>query len=140
MVTPNPFPDKAVIPDEMKLLKILGDTGKFWREIRSYIEKDFGPVKSEWKFYSEKSGWTMKLLLKKRNLFFLSPVDGGFRMSFIFGDKAVSAIEESDIPKKIIDEVRNAKKYVEGRGIRMEVKSAKTVEIVKKLIKIKIEN
>jgi len=31
---------------------------------------------------------------------------------FVFGDKAVLEIEKSDLPKKIIDEVANAKKYM----------------------------
>jgi hypothetical protein len=52
----------------------------------------------------------------------------------------VSAVEKSDLPKDIKNELKNARKYVEGRGIRIEVKSQKDVEHVKKLIDLKVSN
>jgi hypothetical protein len=38
------------------------------------------------------------------------------------------------------NELKNARKYAEGRAIRIEVKSRKDLEHVKKLIDIKISN
>jgi len=40
----------------------------------------------------------------------------------------------------MIEEVKNAKKYAEGRGRRIEVKTRRDVESVKKLIAIKVMN
>ena len=40
----------------------------------------------------------------------------------------------------MIEEVKNAKKYTEGRGLRVEVKTHRDVESVKKLIAIKVMN
>jgi len=57
-----------------------------------------------------------------------------------FGDKAVTAIEQSDLPGDIIDEIKNARKYAEGRGLRIEVKNQDDVENVKKVIDIKINH
>jgi hypothetical protein len=56
------------------------------------------------------------------------------------GDKAVSAVEKSDLPKDMISALKNARKYIEGRGLRVEVKSASDVENVKMLIDIKVKN
>ena len=42
--------------------------------------------------------------------------------------------------KKIIDEIKGAIKYAEGRGLRIEVKSQKDVDLIKKLIMIKIKS
>ena len=94
----------------------------------------------QWKFYSTKYGWTLKTLLKKRNLFFFTHLDGYFRIGFVFGDKAVAVIENSDFPGDIINELKNARKYAEGKWIAIEVKNQGDVENVKKLIDIKINN
>jgi len=50
------------------------------------------------------------------------------------------AVEESDLPQNIKTTLKNAKKYMEGRGLSIEVKSSKEVEIVKKLVEIKVNN
>ncbi len=136
----NAFNDKSVVPDGSKVLKALGRTGKLWLEIRRHVQEKYAPAIEEWKYYGPKSGWTMKLISKQRNLFFFTASEGGFRLAFVFGDKAVEQIEKSDLPKNIIDEVRNTTKYVEGRGLLLEVKDEKTVAAVKTLIKIKVES
>ncbi len=134
------FTDKSIRPDNRQLEETIGDKTKLWEAIKGHIEKKCGDVTEEWKFYGVKSGWVLKILLKKRNLFFFTPLKGGFRLGFVFGDKAVSAVEKSDLPKDMIDTLKNAKKYVEGRGLRVEVSSMPDVENVKKLIDIKVKN
>jgi hypothetical protein len=132
--------DKSIKPDDNLLKEMLSDSYQFWQDIKDYISGEFGNAIEEWKFYGIKSGWTLKMLLKKRNLFFLAPQETGFMIAFVFGDKAVKEIEKSKFPAKIIKEVNEATKYAEGRGLRIIVKSAREVEIVKKLIRIKIDN
>ncbi len=134
------FTDKSARPDNPQLVKTLGGKARFWEAIKGHIEENYGDVTEEWKFYGAKSGWVLKMLLKKRNLFFFTPLEGDFRLGFVFGDKAVSAAEKSDLPKDMINTLKDAKKYVEGRGLRVEVKSATDVENVKKLIDIKVKN
>jgi hypothetical protein len=60
--------------------------------------------------------------------------------AFVFGEKAVTAAEQSTLPESILDMIRNARKYAEGRGIRFEVRGQEDVENVKKLIEIKMAN
>jgi len=88
------FLDRSLKPDDAEIFKTLGPKVKYWKELKQHIEETYGPVTEEWKFYSKKSGWTLKVLLKKRNLFFFIPLKDHFLMTFIFGDKAVSAVEK----------------------------------------------
>lgn len=136
----TPFKDKSIQPDKTMLTGTLGETLPLWEAILSYIIQSHGPIIEEWKFYSPKFGWTLKVLLKKRNLFFFTAYEGYFGISFVFGNKAVSEVEKSDLPVEIIDDLRNARKYAEGRGIQIIVTQQSQVEIVKKLIAIKIAN
>jgi hypothetical protein len=110
------FTDKSVQPDNYSLAQVLGENGNFWEAMKQHIRQKHGDVIEQWKFYSAKYGWTLKTLLKKRNLFFFTPLDGYFRIGFVFGDKAVAVIENSDLPGDIINELKNARKYAEGRG------------------------
>jgi hypothetical protein len=132
------FLDKSSSPDERALEEALGAAYPRWAEIRSHLGAEYGQPVEEWKFYGQKSGWTMKSLLKKRNLFFFTPGQDCFRISFVFGDRAVAMIEKSGLPETLIEEVKNAKKYAEGRGLRIEVKTKRDVDHVKRLIAIKV--
>ena len=134
------FGDKVVKPDEKALLKAIGKTAGHWKNIKSHLENEYGELVEEWKYYGQKTGWLLKTLKKKRNLFFCIPLKGGFHLSFVFGDKAVRAVQESDLPESIKTELKNARKYAEGRGLRIDVKSAKDVKNIKKLIEIKVKN
>jgi len=68
-----------------------------------------------------------------------SQVDKGyFRIAFVFGEKAVAAVEKSDLPDSIKKDVADTWKYAEGRGIRLEVKRPQDADNVIKLIDIKV--
>jgi hypothetical protein len=136
----NVFIDKLTKPDDQALVSALGKTYPLWAEIEKHISTTLGESVEEWKYYGLKSGWTMKTLYKKRNLFFFTACKGYFRIAFVFGDRAVAEIVTSDLPKAMIEELTNAKKYAEGRGIRIDVKTRRDVESVKKLIAIKLMN
>ena len=65
---------------------------------------------------------------------------GYFLASFALGEKAVKAVHESDLPVSVLDAVDGARKYAEGRGVRLEVRSAQDVRKVEKLAIIKMAN
>ncbi len=134
------FNDKTVKPDSGTLEEALGETDGFWKELRTGLEKEYGDLVEDWKFYGQKLGWTLKLLRKKRNLFFMTPQNGFFRVAFVFGDRAVDEVERSGIPESIKDALRTARKYSEGRGLQIDVTSSEDIEIVRKLVRIKVAN
>jgi len=136
----NVFIDKLAKPDDQALVMALGKKFPLWAEIEKHVATTYGESAEEWKYYGPKSGWALKTLYKKRNLVFFTPFQGYFRIAFVFGDRAVAQILISDLPKAMIEEVKNAKKYTKGRGLRVEVKTHRDVESVKKLIAIKVAN
>jgi hypothetical protein len=134
------FKDKASKPDSETLVEAMGKTAAYWKELRLGLEQELGELIEDWKFYGQKSGWILKLLRKKRNLFFVTPQEGFFRVAFVFGDKAVAEVESSDLPESIKETLRNARKYAEGRGLQIEVTAAGDVDVVKELVWIKVGN
>ena len=82
----------------------------------------------------------MKMPSKKRNIMFLIPRRGYFLAVFVFGDKAVEAIVNSSLNQSIITAIKESRKYAEGRGLKIEVKSEKDIENIKILTHIKMNN
>jgi len=134
------FDDKEKKPTPQRLARVLGESNGLWKEIKKHLRAEYGELTEDWKYYGKNYGWTLKTLRKKRNLFFFVPLDGAFNVSFVFGDRAVAAAEKSDLPKDLIETLKNARKYVEGRGFKIEVKGPADVENIKKLVEIKVNN
>lgn len=134
------FNDKLREPDDKLLADGLLDSKKYLDRIYDFIRNVYTDLNPEWKYYGKNYGWLLKLLHKKRNVMFVVPYDGYFRVVFTFGDKAVSAVIASKLPKKIKDELVNARKYAEGRSINIDVQSDEHMESILELIRIKLAN
>ena len=134
------FLDRSLQPDRKRLSDVLGDSFPLLQQLREHLSQTFGEIVEEWKFYGAKSGWLLKMLKKKRNLFFVIPMQNFFVISFVFGDKAVDRILETDLPDELKLTLQNARKYAEGRGLPIEVRSEKELEQVKILVEIKVNN
>ena len=134
------FLDRTAVPTDEDLKEVLLTSHKYWTDIREEILSKYGEIVPEWKFYDKRTGWTLKNMMKKRNLFFLKPYKGHFDLTFVFGDKAVSAIEKSEISENLIKEIRSAKKYMEGRVFTVSVNKKSDLRNIYKLIEIKIKN
>ncbi|MBK6400162.1 MAG: DUF3788 family protein [Bacteroidetes bacterium] len=91
----------------------------------------------EWKFSSEKFGWSFRIS-DKRVIIYL-PRDQYFKVAFVFGQKATDSILKSKISSEIMNELKSAKVYSEGRGIRISITDKTLVNDVQKLISFKIE-
>jgi hypothetical protein len=62
------FTDKNDKPDDRRLQEALGKSAVLWKKIKLHIKDQCGRTDEEWKHYGSSSGWTLKVLLKKRNL------------------------------------------------------------------------
>jgi hypothetical protein len=133
-MSPNVFLDKSEPPDPARIAKALGTRAKYLDELKRHAA---GPLAEEWKHYGKTIGWTLKLLAGKRNLCFVVVCDGYFAVSFVLGDKAVAAVEKSSLPDEVVKTLVEARRYAEGRGIRIEVKSPRALEHAKMLLDVK---
>ncbi len=134
-MTQNVFLNKAAPPTAARIAKALKTTAAYWDELKRHVDV---PVVEEWKYYGTSHGWTLKLLLKKRNLCFLTVCDGFFIAAFVLGDKGVALAEQSKLPAKLVSELVSAKRYAEGRGIRLEVRSRRVLDQAKMLLDTKL--
>lgn len=59
---------------------------------------------------------------KKRAIIYFLPRDGFFKAAFVFGRKAPDKILSENISEDIKNDLKNARVYMEGRGIQIEIK------------------
>jgi len=140
MLTENAFIGKLTQPTPKELATKLGDTKELWNRLVSEISNECRISDKEWNCYSPKAGWSLRLKQKKRNIIYLSPCNGSFRVAFILGEKAMRVARNTEFPANFTKLIAEAPKYPEGSAIRFEVTSADDIAIVKQLAKIKAEN
>lgn len=132
------FGDKSKVPQDDDLEATLGTAFVFWNELKRLMASRFVPLSIEWGFTSKKTGWGLRLKGEKRTILYMTPCNGNFLVSFALSEKAVKAAHESDLPTSVLKVIDSARKYAEGRGVRLEVRSAEDVRNVEKLAAIKM--
>ena len=61
-------------------------------------------------------------------------------MGMALGEKAVKAAHDAELSAEVLEMIDGATKYAEGRAIRMEIRSKKDLDAVKKLAAVKMGN
>lgn len=132
------FIEKTNKPEQKDLITALGKTYNLWQDIVNLVYLKYPGAVSEWNFPGQKYGWSFKIKDKKRAIIYLLPRDKRFLVAFNFGQKAFEKIMDSNISEEIKHSLESAKVYVEGRGIRIEVKNRKSLKDISQLIDIKL--
>ena len=132
------FMDKARVPDNSDLERVLGDTYELWMEIRDRVLQVYPGGSESWNFPGKKYGWSFRIRDKKRAIIYLLPREGAFMAAFVFGGKAFTAILESKVSDQIKTDLKNAKVYAEGRGIRIPVTDRAGLDDIFTLIDYKL--
>ena len=114
------FDDKTVIPGDSMVKDALAESYPLWAKLQNHVQETYSNVTGEWKHYGKSSGWVFKLLSKKKNLLFFIPKSECFRLRFGINEKAADSIETADLPDVIIEAVRIATPYTEGRSIDLD--------------------
>lgn len=134
------FDVKAQMPNDNNITEALGSAKELWDKLEAHIFKNYQDTKTEWKFYSKKAGWSYIIKSGKRTLLYLIPQDGYFKITFVFGEKAVTEAKKANLPESILHSIEEAMPYVEGRSFMIEVRGKEDIEISKILLMIKESN
>lgn len=123
-------------PSEAELRAKLGES---YAAYEAFLARH-ADLRPEWKYYGEKTGWSLKLFEKKRNLCFLAARDGELHIAFLLGGPAAAAVQESKLPAALKKQIREARVYAEGRAARLVARSEKDLAPADILLEIKRAN
>jgi len=135
----NAFIGLTRTPTEKQLAEALGPARPAWDGLLDGVARAHG-LTPAWKSYSIKMGWVLQLKQKQRNIVHLGPCRGSFQTLIIFGDKAMAVVREIGWPQRIRKIINEAPRYPEGTGVRLQIKKAKDIDVVKKLAAIKMDH
>jgi hypothetical protein len=136
---PNAFIGRKTPPSAKDLAATLDDSLEAWKELTVWLAGK-GISNKEWHSISPKYGWALRPKLKSRTILYMSPCAECFRVSFALGDRAVAAARASELPKALLNEIAGARRYAEGPGVRLLVKTAEDLPPVRTLVEIKLQN
>jgi hypothetical protein len=134
------FADKSSAPRAVELTRALGRTSRLWDELRGHLTSEYQPLAEKWNFSGAKWGWSLQMKQKKRTVLYMTPCKGYFLAGFALGEKAVRAAHQGDLPESLLSMIDSARKYAEGRAVRVEVRTKKDLNNTKKLAAIKMAN
>ena len=117
-----------------ELAALLGETKPIWDRTVAELKAAIGDVNEEWKCYSKKSGWTLRLLQQDRAIVYLTPAAGSFNVGFSLGDKAMAAARDAGVPEALL----SGKRYVEGTPVRLTMIDSANLPLVLQLAAIKM--
>ena len=134
----NIFMDASKKPDDKDLQASYGNLFSLWQELRNYVFEKYPSAFEEWHYPGAKYGWSYRMKDKKRAILYLLPRDKYFKVAMVFGQKATDAVYSSNVSEEIKSELKAAKIYAEGRGIRIDIKNSSQIDDIKTLIDIKL--
>lgn len=140
VLPPNAFIGAAAAPTDADLTLALGPAKPVWDAVIAAVTEECDIDVREWKSYSRKYGWSLRLARRKRTIVWLAPCERQIHVAFILGDRAVAAVRSAKLPARILALLDDAPKYPEGTGVRVFTASLKDVPAIRKLARIKLDH
>ena len=134
----NAFINKTKQPTDVEIAAALGPARVVWDQLLAELSVGHGVNTHEWKSYSVKTGWALRVKRKARTVVWLEPSEGCFTVLFILGEMAMQAAGQTKLPQRIVKAMNEAPKYPEGTGVRLVVKTARDIGSLMKLAAIKL--
>lgn len=119
--------DKSQIPTESDLAVVLGPAKELWDELCESLASEFPPLTQKWSYSGKQWGWSLALQQKKRTIVYLTPSEAFSYAGFALGEKAVVAARQGGLPPSVLQVIETSRKYAEGRGVRLEVRTAEDI-------------
>jgi Protein of unknown function (DUF3788) len=133
----NAFIGKGRKPSPKEVATVLGPSAAAWSEFLHWMEEQ-GVTAREWKSDGAKYGWALRLKRKDRNIAYLSPCSGCFRVGFILGDRAMEAVRHTEFSAEVARLIAASPHYAEGTGIRLVVHKSGELAPIRTLASIKL--
>lgn len=126
----RPFMDKTTKPTEEELKQTLEESYILYQNLMEITDSFL----KDWNF-SKSSGWMLKVHDKKKALFYLIPLKGGFKISMAIRENERNAFLEDSELEIIHDIIKSSKNYREGYALRFDIKGDQDFKIQELLIK-----
>ena len=133
---PSAFLDHASPPEPGELANVLGRSAALWAGLCGALAAEHAPLKQSWSWSGKARGWLLKLQHKQRTLVYLVPCAGFAVASFALRESACAAALELELPAPVLRALREAPRFAEGRGVKLELRAKKDLAAVLALARL----
>jgi hypothetical protein len=133
-IQPNSAHDSGA-PGDDELVNLLG---RSYAAFQALAHGRAG-VSCEWKRYSKKGPWALRVSEGERTLFYLVPQANQFEVTVVLGQSATDAALAGRVRPELHAAIRSAKPYVEGRPVKLVVTSKEDLPGVDELVAVKLK-
>jgi len=130
--------DKDKYPDNEVLYSFLGDKKELWLAVMGFLKENYKDSSGEWRYYNDGRQWLFKMVLKKKTIFWTALMNGTFRITFYFTDKALERITSSTLSENIKTEFLTTGKIGLLRPVSIIVSGHDDLKNIFELIRIKV--
>jgi hypothetical protein len=130
--------DKGQFPTDAVVTSHLGKSKALWVAFFDHLHAVHADVLEEWRYYADGKSWLLKLTRKSKTVCWISVVEGAFRITFYFTDKAAPAIAASAIAAALKEQFTTGQAYGKVRGLTIVPKRARDIDDAKALIALKL--
>jgi hypothetical protein len=130
--------DASHRPEPDAVRAYLGRAASLWEAVLGLARERSPQLVETWHFAGAKVGWSLRLVEKTRNLVYLTPGEGSFRIGLVLGKNAVAAAREAGLSKGAAAILDAAPIYAEGHGVRFHVASRADMQAFPELLAIKV--
>jgi hypothetical protein len=124
------------VPEEPTRAEVDEILGEGEALLETFLERN-PELRPEWKYYGPKHGWSLKVFRKKRNMCFVGREPGAIAMGFVLGERAYDRLLTLDLRPTLRETVEGAKRFPEGRGIRLILRDVSDLEDAQVLLEVK---
>ena len=112
----RPFIDKSSQPTDQGLQAAMGELYPCYESLMELT----GSFEKEWAF-TKSSGWTLKVSARKKSLFYLIPLNNGFKISLAIREKEREFFLRDSELQMMHEQLLSSKKYLEGFALQFEI-------------------
>lgn len=126
----RPFLKQSSKPTEQTIQIALGSVYVYYQNVLALADS----YSQEWGF-TKSSGWMLKVFDKKKALFYLIPLNNGFKISLTIRESEREALLGDGDLAILHDKISSSKKYSEGFALQFDIASKKEYQVLETFLR-----
>ena len=134
---PMVLTDPKQFPIEDVVFSHLGRRRALWEALFEHLRAEHPGCVAQWRYYNDGKSWLLNVSRKKKTVFWLSVIEGTFRITAYFTDKAAGAIRASALSAPLKEQFERGRSSGKLRGITIVFETKRDVEDARTLVALK---